>query len=39
MQVEIINGDKISPAGGLYVTKDILEELQELVGVENAKIE
>ncbi len=39
MQVEIINGDKISPAGGLYVTKDILEELQELVGVENANIE
>ena len=39
MQVEIINGDKISPAGGLYVTKDILEELQELVGAENAKIE
>ena len=39
MQVEIINGDKVSPAGGLYVTKDILEELQELVGVENAKIE
>ena len=38
MQVQIINEDKISPAGGLYVTKEILEELQEIVGVENASI-
>lgn len=39
MQVEIVNGEKKDPAGGLYITKDILEELQEIVGVENAKIE
>ncbi|MGN1327479.1 MAG: OB-fold nucleic acid binding domain-containing protein, partial [Clostridia bacterium] len=38
MQVEIINGETISPAGGLYVTKEILEELQEIVGAENANI-
>ena len=39
MQVQIINEDRISPAGGLYVTKEILEELQEIVGIENASIE
>ena len=37
--VVIINGERNDPAGGLYVTKDILEELQEIVGQENAKIE
>ncbi|MGN1300508.1 MAG: OB-fold nucleic acid binding domain-containing protein, partial [Clostridia bacterium] len=39
IQVEIINGERQDPAGGLYVTKEILEELQEIVGVDNAKIE
>ena len=37
--VVIINGERHDPAGGLYVTKDILEELQEIVGQGNAKIE
>lgn len=37
--VVIINGERNDPAGGLYVTKDILEELQEIVGQENAKIQ
>lgn len=37
--VVIINGERHDPAGGLYVTKDILEELQEIVGQENAKIQ
>ena len=37
--VVIINGERNDSAGGLYVTKDILEELQEIVGQENAKIE
>ena len=37
--VVIINGERHDPAGGLYVTKDILEELQKIVGQENAKIE
>lgn len=37
--VVIINKERHDPAGGLYVTKDILEELQEIVGQENAKIE
>ena len=39
IQVKIVNGEKEDPAGGLYVTKEILEELQEIVGTENAKIE
>ncbi len=37
--VVIINKERHDPAGELYVTKDILEELQEIVGQENAKIE
>ena len=37
--VVIINKERHDPAGGLYVTKDILEELQEIVGQENEKIE
>ena len=37
--VVIINKERHDPAGGLYVTKDILEELQEIVGQENAKVE
>ena len=39
IQVKIVNGEKENSAGGLYVTKEILEELQEIVGTENAKIE
>ena len=39
MQVEVINNDKISPAGGLLVTPDILEQIQDIVGTENANIE
>ncbi len=39
MQVEVINNDKISPAGGLLVTLDILEQIQDIVGIENANIE
>ena len=39
MQVQVVNGERTDPAGGLYVTKEILEELQEIVGKENAKIE
>ena len=34
-QVEIVNGENVSPAGGLYITKDIYAELQEIVGVNN----
>ena len=39
IQVEIINGERQDPAGGLYVTKEILEEIQQIVGIENAKVE
>ena len=36
---QIINGEKIAPAGGLFVTPEILEEIQEIVGIENAVFE
>ncbi len=38
LQVEIKNDDKIMPAGGLYVTDKILNELKQIVGNENANI-
>ena len=38
IQVQILNKDKKMPAGGIYITKEILEELQEIVGPENAYI-
>ena len=38
MPVQIINGEKIDPAGGIYLTKEILEQIQEIAGLENAKI-
>ena len=37
IQVEIKNGERLDPAGGLYITKEILEEIQQIVGVENAQ--
>ena len=37
--ISIINGEKIAPAGGLFVTPEILEEIQEIVGIENAVFE
>ena len=39
MPLEIINNDVKSMAGGIYITPEILKEFQELVGVENAKVE
>lgn len=39
IQVEIKNGERLDPAGGLYITKEILEEIQQIVGVENAQIQ
>ena len=38
IQVIIENGERKDPAGGLYITKEILEELQNIVGTENATI-
>ena len=38
IQVIIENGERKDPAGGLYITKEILEELQKIVGTENATI-
>ena len=39
MPLEIINNETKSMAGGIYITPEILKEFQELVGVENAKVE
>ena len=39
IQIEIINGERRDLAGGLYITKETLETLQEIVGAENAKVE
>ena len=39
IQVEIKNGERLDPAGGLYITKEILEEIQQIVGIENAQIQ
>ena len=39
IQVEIKNWERLDPAGGLYITKEILEEIQQIVGVENAQIQ
>ena len=39
IQVEIRNGERLNPAGGLYITKEILEEIQQIVGIENAQIQ
>ena len=36
---EIINGEKIAPAGGLFVTPEILEEIEEIVGIEKVFFE
>ena len=38
IQVEIINGDKKAPAGGLLIDEKILKEIQEIVGEKNALI-
>ena len=39
IMLQIINGKTKSSAGGIYITPAILEEFQELVGSENARIE
>ena len=37
--IQIKNGQDLKPAGGIRITDEILERLQEIVGKENAKIE
>ena len=39
MPVQIINGEKQDSAGGIYLNREILEEIQEIVGKENAVVE
>ena len=38
IQVQIINNGRIDPAGGIYLTKETLEEIQEITGFENAVV-
>ncbi len=38
MPVQIVNGERVDSAGGIYLTNEILEEIQEIVGLENARI-
>ena len=39
IEINIINGDRNDSAGSIYYNKEMLEELKEIVGVENVKIE
>ena len=34
-QVQIVSGGNISPAGGIFLNKDTIEEIEEIVGKEN----
>ena len=34
-QLEITNGEEVSKAGGIFLNKEILDEIQEIVGKEN----
>ena len=37
-QLEITNNEQVSKAGGIYINDEILQELQEIVGLENVKV-
>ena len=39
IQIQIINGEKKNMSGGIYLTNAVLEELREIIGDENVKIE
>ncbi len=38
MAVQILNGETTAKAGAMYITPEILEELQELIGKENVQL-
>jgi len=39
IQLQIINGEKKDMAGGIYITDEILKELNEIIGEEQVKIQ
>ena len=38
IQLQIVNGEKIDKAGGIYMTPEILRQFEELVGEGKAQI-
>ena len=38
-QLQIINGEKTIPSGGIFINKEILKEFEEIVGSENCNID
>ena len=38
IQLQIVNGDKVDKAGGIYITPQILEQFEEILGEGEAKI-
>ncbi len=38
IQLQIVNGDKVDKAGGIYITPQILEQFEEILGEGKAKI-
>ena len=38
IQLQIVNGDKVDKAGGIYITPQILEQFEEILGEGRAKI-
>ena len=38
MAIYILNGENETPAGGMYITPEILEQLEEVIGKENVKL-
>ena len=39
IQLQIVNGENKSMAGGIYATDEIISEFKELIGAERVKIE
>ena len=38
IQLQIVNGEKVDKAGGIYMTPEILKQFEEMVGAEKAVI-
>ncbi|MBR6033237.1 MAG: DNA polymerase III subunit alpha [Clostridia bacterium] len=38
MAIQIIDGEQVKPAGGIYLTENILKELQEVTGEDRVKL-
>lgn len=39
IQVQIINGERKDMAGGIYLNNETLEQFQDIIGFENARVE